>query len=279
MNKKKVGHRILLLPGFGEDHRIFDNLMSILGDFGKFECLDYRDVLSASGKETLSLDELIDRLVKIYKIKSNDILVGHSMGGYFANEIKKSVKCQAILISSFTDTTKICATTNLMDLPKYPWIARWATQMGIFHSRIFKYWTRRKYRTRRSRSEMEWILDVFSKYQNRQLWQLLNLLLKTSHDNTMEPDLRIHGTDDDIVFPPSERYISIQGDHFILSTEPRQTAKIIENWLNSSGSIGIPERKNQGAKRVGTTTEKSGRKLPKKSSSKKKKSVKKILKK
>lgn len=90
--------RLIFIPGFGEDPSIFDrihphvkgekiflNNWVLLGDHPRSE-------LNA----LLYARELADR----FDIKRDDVIIGHSMGGWIAYHIKHLVRCPIIQIGS-----------------------------------------------------------------------------------------------------------------------------------------------------------------------------------
>ncbi len=226
MKTKKRERRILLLPGFGEDRRIFENLCPFFG-YRTLIHIDYRAVLKFFGRSDVDLDQLVEALILYYHIDSHDILIGHSTGGFFAHHIRQKIGAENCLIGAFTDTGKVQSRIRSMILAKI------LTLLGLFTSGFFRRFMRERYASRPSLPDVENILDTFSRYPRRNIWQLLRIILTPRNDGHLAPSLRIHGREDRIIAPPDEFYYAIPGDHFVLSTNPQKTAEYILDWLSS----------------------------------------------
>ncbi len=95
-----MSHRIVLIPGMGADHRLFDGIKLTGFDVLRANWIPHRD-----GEK---LSAYAARFAKHYGIGAADIIVGVSMGGIVAGPIAQMTPPQRlILISSCTDICQL----------------------------------------------------------------------------------------------------------------------------------------------------------------------------
>jgi hypothetical protein len=226
--------RLLFLPGFGEDERIFRNIIRYFGAYD-VEVLDYRTVLPVFSEKSIQLQSFIRSLINNYTISQNDILIGHSLGGFIAHHIRQEIGCPICLHSSFTDPAKIKV------LLRNKFVAETAIQNGFFTSFAFRKGARLLYALKDSKEEMECVLDTLSSYGEENILKLVLLFfnrkkrllnwLRSSPSYDYAPNLILHPKKDNIISAPDEDYILIPGDHFSIATYPQKSVFIILDWL------------------------------------------------
>ena len=95
-----MSHRIVLIPGMGADHRLFDGI-----------ALPGHDVLHADWiphRDGENLSTYAARFAENYGIGAADILIGVSMGGIIAGAIAQKVPPRRLtLVSSCTDIRQL----------------------------------------------------------------------------------------------------------------------------------------------------------------------------
>ncbi len=224
--------RLILLPGFGEDDRIFRNLAP---QFKQYDILhvDYRDVLRNFNVKDITLRKFIESMIRYYDINDSDILIGHSLGGFIAHQIRQTVDCQNCLIASFTDPSKVKLPVSYKRLMKF------LTMKGMFTSKLFKevVWT--TYKRKSSAVEIENVLSVFESYSKEDIYKLIKIVEPQKRKWTKlfvrkqvsKPSLIIHPASDWIIKRPDEDHIKVKGDHFALATNYEIVGKHLENWL------------------------------------------------
>jgi pimeloyl-ACP methyl ester carboxylesterase len=95
--------RLLLLPGYLEDTTVFDTLrpllpaQSVLAIELEPEFAQWRPTGAANAVT------FARHLARRYGIGPDDMLIGHSMGGWLAAHLKAQTGATAVLLSSFTD--------------------------------------------------------------------------------------------------------------------------------------------------------------------------------
>ena len=230
MNYRK---RIVLLPGFGEDKRIFRKIALYLEDYDLLYA-DYRSVLYQFTSENIELNSFINTLSEYYDINENDILIGHSLGGYISHHLRQQLGCDNCLIASFTNPKKIKLPYN------YKKLAKWFTDNGGFTSIPFRQIVRIKYRNSSALPDLENSLEVFEEYGKQDIYKLIRLLqprwkglLNWLRPSPAEvpPSLILHPKKDSIVAPPDEPYIELPGNHFSPATHPDIVGEHLRDWL------------------------------------------------
>lgn len=226
--------RLLLLPGFGEDERIFRNVINYFGAYD-VEVLDYSDVLPFFSYKSIQLQSFIEAIIKSYDISAKDILIGHSLGGFIAHHIRQRVGCPICMHSSFTDPAKIKVLIGNKFLIKK------TIRNGLFRSSMFKKGARLLHSADASKEDMEHVLEKLGNYGSANILKLVYLFfnrkkrflnwLRSNPDYDFLPNLIIHPKSDNIVNPPDEDYFEVNGNHFSISTHPQQSIFIISNWL------------------------------------------------
>lgn len=236
MNREK---RIYLLPGFGEDERIFRNLIPHLSGYNTF-IVNYEYILSYFTISNITLDKFTRHLVQYYEIQEQDILIGHSMGGYIAHHIRQQVKCSVCMHSSFTHPNKIKFLINNEIL------VRWSISKGLFDSKALKVLSKWRYKNKPSAQEVEHVLGLLNDYGSSNILKLILLFfkrkrrfmnwLRSTPEYDHPPCLVLHPENDRIVSHPDEHHTLVPGDHFSIVTHATITADVIKEWLDREHS-------------------------------------------
>ncbi|HRB19232.1 MAG TPA: hypothetical protein PKZ14_04050, partial [Chitinophagales bacterium] len=117
--------RLILLPGFGEDTFCFNEIIPLIKGY-QFVHIDYRNALNKFTFPFISVNQFSRQLIKQYKITKEDKLIGHSMGGYIAFQMREILDCDICMIASFNNTDKV-----IHLFPKFPRITQISTILGI----------------------------------------------------------------------------------------------------------------------------------------------------
>ncbi|HEX8461950.1 MAG TPA: alpha/beta hydrolase, partial [Segetibacter sp.] len=184
--------RIFFIPGLCEEIWIFDKIQSHIP--GEKVFIENWILLNEVAKSNLTVLEYAIFLVNKYDIKQEDVVIGHSMGGWIALQIKQLVSCRVIQISSWTNGKKV------VTIPLNRRLMFWMAERGIgFYpiARDILVWLH--YKNKPSRSVFTAIFNRmrFGNKQNvaKQLMVIFNTLKEPI---SVMPDLRIHAKGDHI---------------------------------------------------------------------------------
>lgn len=219
--------RLLLIPGFGEDDSIFDKLYPHLPG----EKVFLNPWLLIENEPDLTLNALVyaDELVRKYAITQNDVVIGHSTGGWVALYIKHLVHCPIVQLSSWTERSKVVKPFY------YPKLAYVLTKRGLLFNRFTRsvmLWI--NYRHKPSAPIFAYIFNLLSRGNKNNVNNQLRLIFnRIPEPVTVEPDLRIHARPDTVVLVPDQPFHEVPGDHFSLYTHPEEVYKPILNLLNN----------------------------------------------
>jgi len=214
-------NRIFLIHGYVEDPTIFDVLVPLLPP-SEVVRLDLADeFVRWQPARSVSARTLAQYLTEYYKITPKDTIIGHSMGGWVAINIKEVSGAKAIQLASWTDQKKIrFPTSNLT-------VLRLLLDTGITQSNALTGFFRKKYSFDESRELYNRLVEGMQTMPRQYLWQQLQTLFVSVAPLTVQPDLRIHARADNIVAPPAEPYAQVPGDHFSLIFHAELVAKSI----------------------------------------------------
>lgn len=217
--------RIFFIPGFGEEPWIFDKIHPYIPGDKVF--VDHWQVLPSTPEPDLTALAYARRIIDHYGITREDLLVGHSMGGWVALHIKHLLHCSIIQIASWTEGSRVAfPITN-------PRLVYWCVDKGLYLNSIVRrvlLWSR--YRNKPSKEVYK---SVFKRLQQgprecvvNQLRIIFNPLPEPVNE---QPDLRIHARADSIIRFPKEPACEVPGDHFTLWTHPEQVYTPIVEFL------------------------------------------------
>ncbi len=220
--------RVWLFPGFMEDEKIFVKLLEQLPQTFEYKYADYRPVLSQFSSDKFAVADFVPKLIAHYEIQPNDVIIGHSTGGWLAAWVNHFQKNPVILLSAFTDKEKVIA----KGLLKYRWLRRFVVKSGLYYAGFVKRTMLRAYAHRPSIGAVELLVSNYDTFDKNYVLKMLNIIASQERPNYNEL-LRLHALKDRILSVPDEPFTEIPGDHFSLYSFPAETAKPIAEVLNT----------------------------------------------
>lgn len=223
--------RIIYLPGFGETAKIFDGITPHIE--GEAVFINHWELLGNQVRRELNVLVYAKELIEQFGIEAEDILIGHSMGGWIGYHIKHLVGCKVVQIGSWTEVDR-------MVLPiKNRKVIYFLTWSGLYLNNFTKtYSIKRGYKGKPSEGIFGEIFDdLIRRSKGNVLNQLRVVLNHINEQVAVSPDLRIHARGDVTIRIPKADFIEVQGDHFTLWTHPEEVYGIINRWLEGNGSI------------------------------------------
>lgn len=217
--------RIIFIHGFGESEAIFDKIAPFIK--GEHLCLDVWELVGNIPRKDLNVLNFAESLVEKYAITQDDVIIGHSMGGWIAYHIKHFTSSPIVQIGSWTDT----------DRPYSPIkngkVVYWLVGNGfLFNNIVKKYLIKTAYEGKPSRHLYEEIFDgLINGNKENVINQLRLILTPIAEKLTVKPDLRIHAKADLVVRVPREPFREVPGDHFTLQTHPATVYEPIVEFL------------------------------------------------
>ncbi|MEZ0487112.1 alpha/beta fold hydrolase [Fibrella aquatica] len=214
--------RLIYIHGYVEDASIFDKLIPLLPTESIVKLDLETDFARWNPKDsTVNVSTLATYLVNTYQISPSDVVIGHSMGGWIAANLKAQTGCRAVLIAGFTDQKKIITYTRNMT------VVKWLVKLGVVQSPWLARYALRIYRFDDSRALHEELVERLMSQSRRYIYQQLRVLLAPYPVAPAEPDLRIHARPDPIIRYPDEPCTETPGDHFNLAFHTDLVAKPI----------------------------------------------------
>ncbi|RMG19259.1 MAG: hypothetical protein D6730_21815 [Bacteroidetes bacterium] len=217
--------RIFLLPGFGEDVRIFRKLRPYLQGFELVD-VEYEAVLNRFHLFNIHIQAFARQLATEYKMDQHDILIGHSFGGYTAHAIRQQLACEACLIASFTDPAKVRRRKGVSRWNNVPLI-----MLGMLKSAKARSVIEQVYAGRESLEEILSVMDNFRNFRQVNLAKQDLMMWQKPIPLRLEPSLRIHSRADRIVRYPDEPFEEVPGDHFNLVVHHQAVGELVAAWL------------------------------------------------
>jgi hypothetical protein len=216
--------RIFFITGLGEEKFIFDKIENTIA--GEKIFIDNWSELNDVPQKDLTAFVYAARLVKHFKIKPEDVVIGHSLGAWVAIWIKEIVRCKIVQIAGWTDTKKVTKVSPSLDLLYLFAKKGWGFNKFVrFLLLVFYY----------KKASKHILLAIFDKLKRSDKLivakQLMIVYNPVSQPLSVIPDLRIHSRPDMIVAPPDEPFIVMRGDHFGLYTFPETVYKPIKEFL------------------------------------------------
>jgi len=217
--------RIFYIHGFGENEGIFNKISPFVP--GEKAFLNVWELLGDAPRPGINVLDFADELVQKYIITKNDVVIGHSMGGWIALHIKYLTGCRIVQIASWTDPTRIVSSF------KSPGLYLWLVRHGFIFNRFVKWVSISK--NYRDKPSIEIYRDAFDRLMQGNKENVINqlrlILMPVPENVAITPDLRIHALADTIVRPPKEPFYEVPGDHFTLYTHPQMVYEPIVAFL------------------------------------------------
>ncbi|HLL94594.1 MAG TPA: hypothetical protein VK404_06445 [Spirosoma sp.] len=218
--------RIFLIHGYIEDPTIFDKLVPLLPPANYVPINLADEFLRWQPIGRIDVRLLAQYLIDHYAITSSDVVIGHSLGGWTAVNIKQLSGATAIQLASWTDQSKIKFPTHNLRVIKF------MVNSGITQSRTLNRILKKLYPFPESQDLYNHLVDSMTQMTRLYLWQQLQALFARVSALTVQPDLRVHARADSIVAPPDETFVDVPGDHFGLVFYPELVAKPIRALLS-----------------------------------------------
>lgn len=223
--------RLIFIPGFGEDETIFEHLHPLLP--GEKVFLSFWKDLPNAKRPELNAPVFAQELVQQYGITANDVVIGHSTGGWVALFIKQQVHCPVVQLASWTDPHKLA----LPPIP--PRLIFFLAKRGLLFNSPLLWWSlKTRYRHQPSAPVFK---SVFTRLINgnkeNAVNQLRLILNPVENKATPPPDLCIHAKKDPIVHFPDGPAYEVPGDHFSLYTYPSTVAEPIVEFLKNQTRV------------------------------------------
>ena len=219
-----MAQKMYFLPGFGEDSFVFDDLKKY---FTNYQIIDvnYRVSLDKISFATMDVGLFCKQLIQEYGITKDDILMGHSMGGYFSFVIRETILCQIVMLASFSNPNKIVRLVNNQ------WVNVAMAKMGLLGTRFFQNLLLKASKGKYFEQEIEKVIRNLSNFSTAQISKMIKLSFGKPVHTVLENPLRIHAKNDVIVRPPDEPYELCSLGHFCLILETEVIANIILTGL------------------------------------------------
>ncbi|WP_375448143.1 alpha/beta hydrolase [uncultured Fibrella sp.] len=226
--------RLLFIHGNLDVPASFDALLPLLPP-AKTLCIDLEADFNAwDAVVPVTVRTVAERVAQAYRIGPDDILIGHSMGGWIAAHVKELTGSVVIQLSSWTDPRKIKSPLRRLDLIR-PIINSGVVQHP-FCIRVAK----RLYPFRQSRARIQAALDrVQHMNPAYMIWQY-ELIFSTVPPLAVLPDLRIHDRRDPVISPPDEPFVNVPGKHKIHATNAPGVANAISEFIQTQRQFGQP---------------------------------------
>ncbi|WP_266367295.1 alpha/beta fold hydrolase [Tellurirhabdus rosea] len=217
--------RVFFIPGFGESELVFSKIAPELP--GDHTFVDVWSLLGDQPRPTTTVPDFARELIDQYALTPDDLLIGHSMGGWIAYHIKQCVGCPIVQIASWTEADRVAF--PLKNLAVVAPLVR----AGVVFTPLYKWMTvQLEYKKKPSRSIFE---DAFDRLINSPKEAVVNqlrlILTPVKPLKPVVPDLRIHARADTIIKPPKEPFHEVPGDHFTLFTHPETVVAPIRALL------------------------------------------------
>lgn len=217
--------RILLLPGFIEDAFIFDEIKSSFSEY-ELVFVDYRKTLDDCNLSEIDVWSFTKKLIQNYAIQKTDIVIGHSMGGYFSLVIREQIDTEICMIASFSDPKKVRRVSQNRFLTVL------VAQTGFIKSQFIERMMIKPCIGKYFEDINTRVVSNMHTFSNSQLAKMVKLSFGEKIKSTKKNPLRIHATNDTIVRPPDEAFYEVKLGHFCLFLEPKEVLKPIDIWLN-----------------------------------------------
>jgi hypothetical protein len=219
--------RLFFIPGFGEDETIFDKLHPHLS--GKKVFLNLWQLLPDKARPELTAALFAKEIVVRYAITKEDLIIGHSTGGWVALFIKQIVHCRVVQIASWTDPRKVVKAIPNRHLFYF------LVKKGFIFNKVVLSWSLKKnYRNKPSAVPFTYAFTRLIKGNRDNVVNQLRLILNPAGSQIDEmPELVIHAKEDAIIRFPEGRVCEVPGDHFSLYTHPELVAGPICQFLKN----------------------------------------------
>ena len=220
--------RIIFITGLGEDEFIFDQIRGKL--LGEKLFLSLWQELPERPSPGINVMDFACTLVQRHNITSEDLVIGHSTGGWVALYIKQAAGCPVIQLASWTNLNKVIVPVFNRHLIYF------AARTGLYLNRlVLRYSLKKTYKGKPSRDIFERIFRRLITGNRANVVNQLRLIFNpVVEPATVTPDLRIHAKGDRVIRFPDGPVHEVPGDHFSLYTYPEQVLAPIDCFLKQN---------------------------------------------
>ncbi len=218
--------RLVLLPGFGENCSVYNPLLPYFTDY-ELVRVEYPDILNKVPFWNFSGFEIAKVISETYDLNSEDKLIGHSTGGYFAFLLREMMGNEICMISGFSDCAKI-----IHPLP-YTWFTTpFLGITGFVKSALARRYMLNKVKDKPIAIPMKEAMLQMKDYSNMDLFKLSVILRYDEKPvSVLAHPLRIHARDDKLVKLPDEPYTEVSGGHFPIALDTSNVALEMKGFL------------------------------------------------
>ncbi|CCH02639.1 hypothetical protein FAES_4640 [Fibrella aestuarina BUZ 2] len=220
--------RFIFIHGNLDVPASFERLLRFL-PAGERCCIDLEPTFrSWPSNQPVDVVEVARQLAKTYAIGSDDVVIGHSMGGWIAAHLKEATGATVIQLNSWTNPRKINAPTRNLRVFKA------FVDSGLYQHKWVITIARTAARLWTSRDRMQASLNRLATIDPAYLYWQYALIFKPVPSPTRLPDLRIHSRRDPVIRPPDEPYVTVPGDHVAHWGFPAEVGHAITTFLTNS---------------------------------------------
>jgi Alpha/beta hydrolase family len=220
--------RILFIHGFGENESIFDQIAPHIS--GEHIFLNAWTLLGNTPRPTVDALVFAKEIVQKYVITPQDVVIGHSMGGWIAYHVKHVAGCSIVQIGAWTDANRVILPISNIR------IVHWAVRNGLFFNRFIRErFVAIGYKNKPSEGIYRETFDrLIEGNKENTINQLRVVLTPVTEKIAVTPDLRIHARRDLVIRPPRQPFYEVVGDHFTLCTHPEAVYEPIVAFLSKN---------------------------------------------
>ena len=218
--------RYIYIHGYVEDPTVFDKLRPLLPAHEPV-LIDLEAEFSRwKPTGTMTVIRVAEYLANTHNITKDDVLIGHSMGGWISIHIKQLTGCTAVQLASWTDQRKLISPTHNLG------VLLFMVRTGIMQGNGFRDYAKKQYPFDESRAmHRHWVDEKMARQSRQFVAQQVQILFGKVPPLTVSPNLRVHARPDNIVRPPDEAYTEVPGDHFSLYFHAPMVAEAITKLL------------------------------------------------
>ena len=218
--------RIFLIPGLGEDEFIFDKILDALP--GEKQVLSLWKLLPNKAEKSLNASSFAGALIQRFNINSDDLVIGHSTGGWVGLHLKNQTGCGLVQIASWTGRRNVITPVANRRLIYF------AAASGLYFNRfVLRYALKKNYRQQPSAPVFKTVFTRLITGNRANAVNQLRLVFNPVSDRiNVSPDVRIHAKRDTIIRFPEGQVCEVPGDHFCLYTFPEKVLPPILQFIN-----------------------------------------------
>ncbi len=216
--------RIFFIHGFGEKPGIFDKIVPEIP--GEKVLLDIWELIGNYPRPKMNVRVLAQEIADSYSLTENDVVVGHSMGGWIGIHLKQISGCKTIQIASWTHPSKVA-----LPIRNHKIIYAFL-KSGLYLNRLTEwFFVRRGYSDRPSKAIFQETFRRLRKGNRHNVTNQMRVILTPVSPVDVHPDVRIHTHYDPIIRRPDESFHQVNGDHFALYTHPEEVIPLVKKAI------------------------------------------------